>query len=152
VKLDRHTRILQIIEEKDIETQEELAEELRLSGFDVTQATVSRDIKELRLIKVLTPIGIYKYATMDRSDSVISDRLIRVFSESVVSMDHANNLIVIKTIAAGAQAAASAIDALNWKEIIGSIAGDDTILVIVRENSMVKDVLKRFGKMLRQQP
>jgi transcriptional regulator of arginine metabolism len=149
MKLDRHSRILQIIDEKDIETQEELAEELRLSGFEVTQATVSRDIKELRLIKVLTSTGIYKYAPMDRGETAISDRLIRLFSESVISMDHANNLIVIKTISAGAQAAASAIDALNWREIVGSIAGDDTILVVVRENNMVKDVMKRFRKMLR---
>lgn len=149
MKYERHAQILKVIEEKDIETQEELADELRNSGMDVTQATVSRDIKELRLVKVLSPSGIYKYATMERTDAAISERLIRVFSESVISMDYANNMIVIKTIIAGAQAAASTIDAMNWKEIIGCIAGDDTILVIVRDNLLVNDIIKRFSKMLR---
>jgi transcriptional regulator of arginine metabolism len=150
MKYDRHAQILKIIEEKDIETQEELAEELRRNGMDVTQATVSRDIKELRLVKVLSKSGIYKYAAMERTESDISDRLIRVFSESVISLEHANNLIVIKTIVAGAQAAASAIDSMNWPEIIGCIAGDDTILVVVRDNSQVNDVIKRFSKLMRQ--
>jgi transcriptional regulator, ArgR family len=103
MKYDRHAKILEIIEEKDIETQEDLAEELRKRGFDVTQATVSRDIKELRLVKVLTPAGIYKYAYIDNKETGISDRLIRVFSESVLSIDYANNLIVIKTIEGGAR-------------------------------------------------
>ena len=88
---------------------------------------------------------------MDRTDSEISERLFRVFSESVISMDYANNLIVIRTIVAGAQAAASAIDSMNWPEIIGCIAGDDTILVIVRDNSMVPDVLKQFSKLMKKQ-
>jgi len=148
MKYDRHSLILKIIEEKDIETQEELAEELRGYGMDVTQATVSRDIKELRLVKVLGKSGIYKYAALEQSESDLSDRLIRVFSESVISMEHTDNLIVIKTIVAGAQAAASAIDAMNWPEIIGCIAGDDTILVILRSGSIVGDVLKRFSRLM----
>lgn len=150
MKYDRHALILKIIEEKDIETQEELADELRKNGMDVTQATVSRDIKELRLVKVMGQNGEYKYASIERQESDISDRLIRVFSESVINMDHANNLIVIKTIVAGAQAAASAIDAMSWPEIIGCIAGDDTILVVLRDNSMVNEVIKRFTKLMRQ--
>ena len=87
---------------------------------------------------------------MERTDSDMSERLFRVFSDSVISMDFARNLIVIRTIVAGAQAAASAIDSMNWPEIIGCIAGDDTILVVVREDSMVPDVLKRFSKLMRQ--
>ncbi len=150
MKYDRHALILKIIDEKDIETQEELAEELRKNGMDVTQATVSRDIKELRLVKVMGQNGEYKYASIERQESDISDRLIKVFSESVIGMDHANNLIVIKTIVAGAQAAASAIDAMNWPEIIGCIAGDDTILVVLRDNTMVNEVIKRFSKLMRQ--
>ena len=118
--------------------------------MDITQATISRDIKELRLVKVMGKSGAYKYAAMDKTDSDISDRLFRVFSDSVISMDYANNLIVIRTIAAGAQAAASAIDAMNWPEIIGCIAGDDTILVVVRDESMVQDVLKQFTRMMRK--
>ncbi|HPT77897.1 MAG TPA: arginine repressor [Candidatus Atribacteria bacterium] len=147
MKNKRQAQILKIINEKDIETQEELAEELKKLGMNITQATISRDIKELRLVKVLTPSGIYKYAPLERSDNTTFDRLIRVFSESVISIEHTNNLIVIKTIAAGAQAAASAIDAMNWSEVLGCIAGDDTILVIVRDNSMVEEVLRRFSKM-----
>jgi transcriptional regulator of arginine metabolism len=149
VKMRRHAKILNLIEEKDIETQEELAEELRAHGFDVTQATVSRDIKELRLIKTLTPSGLYKYASMDKAESRIWERLIRVFSESVISMDYANNLIVMKTILGSAQAAAAAIDGLDWPEILGCIAGDDTILVIARNNDNVKDVLERFKRLIK---
>lgn len=151
MKYDRQALILKIIEEKDIETQEELANELRDYGMDITQATISRDIKELRLVKVMGKSGAYKYAAMDRTDSEISERLFRVFCKSVISMDYANNLIVIRTIVAGAQAAASAIDSMNWPEIIGCIAGDDTILVIVRDNSMVPDVLKQFSKLMKKQ-
>ncbi|NLX71295.1 MAG: arginine repressor [Clostridiales bacterium] len=150
MKMHRHTQILKIIEEKDIETQEELAYELRNHGFDVTQATVSRDIKELRLIKVLTPSGTYKYAAMDnRTDTKNWDRLIRVFSESVVSMDYANNLIVVKTLSGNAQAAAAAIDALNWIEILGCVAGDDTILVVVRDSDTALSVMERFNKLIK---
>lgn len=148
MKFKRHAQILKIIEEKDIETQEELANELRKTGMKITQATVSRDIKELRLVKVLSPNGVQKYTSMNHTDKSISERLNRVFSESVLSIEHANNLIVIKTIVAGAQAAASAIDALNWSEIIGCIAGDDTILVVLRDNNMVESVMKRFNNML----
>ena len=149
MKLNRHSEILRIIEGKDIETQEELADELKQRGFDVTQATVSRDIKELRLVKVLAPSGVYKYSSMDREDAPISDRLIRVFSESVISMDYANNLIIIKTIIAGAMAAAAGIDALNWPEIIGCVAGDDTVLVVVRNNELTKTVVQRFNKLIK---
>ncbi|HHW70069.1 MAG TPA: arginine repressor [Clostridiales bacterium] len=149
MKINRHALILDIISEKDIETQEQLAEELRRRGIEVTQATVSRDIKELRLVKVLSPSGIYKYAPIDREENGVSDRLIRVFSESVVSMESANNLIVIKTISGSAMAAAGAIDALNWKEIIGCIAGDDTILVVVKKDELVNDVMKKFSKLMK---
>ncbi|NLN40829.1 MAG: arginine repressor [Clostridiales bacterium] len=149
MKYNRHSKILEIIEKKDIETQEELAEELRKEGINVTQATVSRDIKELRLVKVLAPSGIYKYAVIDKNNMDISPKLIRVFAESVLSIDYANNLIVIKTLAGSAQAAASAIDALNWKEIVGCIAGDDTIMVVVRENESVREVIDRFNQLIR---
>lgn len=149
MKINRHSQILEIISEKDIETQEQLAEELRKRDVEVTQATVSRDIKELGLVKVLSPSGIYKYAAIDREGEGISDRLIRVFSESVLSMEAANNLIVIKTITGSAMAAASGIDALNWKGILGCIAGDDTILVVVKNEELVQDIMKRFGKLMK---
>ncbi len=149
MKMNRHSLILEIISEKDIETQEQLAEELKKRGIEVTQATVSRDIKELRLVKVMSPSGVYKYATIEKEEGTVSERLIRVFSESVLSMESANNLIVIKTISGSAMAAAGAIDALNWKEIMGCIAGDDTILVIVKEDGLVKDVMERFSKLMK---
>ncbi len=149
MKINRHSLILDIISDKDIETQEQLADELRKRGVEVTQATVSRDIKELRLVKVLSSSGAYKYATIDKEESSISDRLIRVFSESVISMESANNLIVIKTIVGSAMAAAGAIDALNWREIIGCIAGDDTILVVVKNDELVNDIMKRFSKLMK---
>ncbi len=149
MKNERHARILKIIEEKVIGTQEELLAELISYRIDVTQATVSRDIKELRLTKALTTSGTYKYTSMERAEAAIHERLIRVFTESVISIDHANNLIVLKTISAGAQAAAAAIDALRWQEVVGCVAGDDTILVIVRENGLVQSVMERFNRMLK---
>lgn len=144
MKYTRHSKILEIIENMDIETQEELAEELRKRGIVVTQATVSRDIKELRLVKVMASSGVSKYALIDNAETGISQKLIRVFAESVISIDSSNNLIVIKTIAGSAQAAASAIDSLGWQEIVGCIAGDDTILVVVRESQPVNDIINRF--------
>ncbi|HZJ56763.1 MAG TPA: arginine repressor [Clostridia bacterium] len=144
MKYNRHSKILEIIENTDIETQEELAEELRKKGIDVTQATVSRDIKELRLVKVMAASGTSKYAFIDNTETGISQKLIWVFAESVTSIDSSNNLIVIKTIAGSAQAAASAIDSLGWEEIVGCIAGDDTIMVVIHEDQPVKEIIDRF--------
>lgn len=145
----RHSMILEIIESQDIETQDELAEELKRHGMRVTQATVSRDIKELRLLKVLSEGGGYKYATAERAEQRINDRLIRIFSESVLSMASANNLIVIKTLSASANAAAEAIDSLKWPEVLGTLAGDNTILVVVQSDDAVESVLSRFKSMAR---
>jgi len=144
VKTMRHALILEIIESKDIETQEELAEELKNHGVNVTQATVSRDIKELRLLKVLAENGGYKYATAERAEKGMNERFIRIFSESVLSITGAKNLIVIKTLSASANAAAEAIDSLKWPEIIGCIAGDNTILVVLQSEEIVDTVIGRF--------
>jgi len=148
MKYSRHIKILEIIKEHEIETQEELAEWLKKSGFNITQATVSRDIKELRLIKVLTKNKRYKYAAMQQQEHVLSDRLINLFKGSVVSIDHSGNIIVLKTITGAANAAASAIDAINSTDIVGSIAGDDTIFLLVRENSNLLEVIESFKKMM----
>lgn len=148
MKTVRHTMILEIIESKDIETQEELAEELKRHGVRVTQATVSRDIKELRLFKVLSEKGGYKYAAVDRMEQGLSDRFIRIFSESVLSMVGSGNMIVIKTLSASANAAAEAIDSLNWPEILGTLAGDNTILVILGGEDAVEPILARFKAMV----
>lgn len=149
MKSVRHSMILEIIESQNIETQEELAEQLKRHGVRVTQATVSRDIKELRLLKVLSENGGYKYATAERAEQGISDRFIRIFSESVLSMATANNMIVIRTLSASANAAAEAIDSLKWPEILGTLAGDNTILVIVQSDEDVQPVLTKFKGLVR---
>lgn len=148
MKYSRHSKILEIIESKDIETQDELASELRESGFQVTQATVSRDIKEMRLIKVLTKDGRYKYASIREKEGVVNERFLKIFRNSVTSIDHAGNIIVVKTLVGSASAAAVSIDALNLKQIVGSIAGDDTIFLLVKEQEMVQDLLKQFKELL----
>ncbi|HHY41391.1 MAG TPA: arginine repressor [Thermoanaerobacterales bacterium] len=148
MKQKRHIKIREIIREKPVETQEELAEELRKAGFNVTQATVSRDIKELRLIKVLRDNQKYCYAEPERT-SLSSDRLLRIFKESILSFASSENLIVIKTSSGTASAVAEAIDSLNWNEILGTIAGDNTILVVAESKKVVKDILERFEEILR---
>lgn len=150
MKSVRHNMILEIIEAKDIETQEELAEELKRRGVKVTQATVSRDIKELRLLKVLSENGGYKYATVERAEKGMNERFIRILAESVMSMESANNLIVIKTLSASAAAAAEAIDSLKWPEVLGTVAGDNTILVIVRSNEAVETTMARFQSLTKR--
>ena len=144
MKSVRQVAILDIIDKQDVETQEELADALRAQGIKVTQATVSRDIKELRLLKVLTPSGAYKYATADKAENGLSDRFIRVLAESMLSVAVSGNLVVVKTLSGSANVAAEALDSLHWPEVLGTIAGDNTILVIVRSNEDVDSVLRRF--------
>jgi len=149
MKYNRHARILEIIERDIIETQEELAEKLKELGMDVTQATVSRDIKELRLIKVMSEDGRYKYAPLSQRESTISNKLLTVFNQSYVSVDYANNIVVVKTLPGMAQAAASAIDSQSWTEVLGTIAGDDTIMIICRAEKIAEDLVNRFNKMIK---
>lgn len=149
MKAKRQALIREIVEAQSIQTQEELAEALRAHGMVVTQATVSRDIREMHLLKVLAEDGSYRYATMEKSDSGMNDRLIRMLTDSVVEMNSANNLIVIHTLPGSAHVAAEAIDNLRWPETIGTIAGDNTILVIVRTNEEVDAVMKRFHSIIK---
>ncbi|MFZ5966277.1 MAG: arginine repressor [Bacillota bacterium] len=149
MKYSRHSRILEIIENHEIETQEELAEHLKKSGINVTQATVSRDIKELRLIKVLAKNGRYKYASMKQQESAISDRLIKIFKDSIVSIDWTGNMVVVKTLAGAANAAAEAIDVLDLKEVVGTIAGDNTIFILTRGAEHVPEIVDRFKKLMK---
>ena len=150
MKSSRQVIILEIIREFDVETQEELADELRERGFNVTQATVSRDIKELRLIKVLSPSGVYKYATAEKLETGVNERLIRMFSESVIGITHAYNQIVIKTLSGSANMAAEAVDNLHWPEIMGTLAGDNTIFMLVRSIEDVPQILERLNEMMRK--
>lgn len=149
MKYSRHAKILELIESSEIETQEDLANCLKTTGFNVTQATVSRDIKELRLIKVLTREGKYKYATIKQQESGISDRFLKLFRDSVLSVDHAGNTIVIKTLVGAANAAAAAIDAVDLKDVVGTLAGDDTIFLLVRDGYSVDDTIEIFKNMMK---
>ena len=149
MKTVRQVAILDIIEKNDIETQEELADALRQRGIKVTQATVSRDIKELRLLKVLTPMGAYKYATADKAENGLSERFIRMLAESLLSVAASENLIVVKTLNGSANVAAEALDSLPWPEILGSIAGDNTILLVIRSQADVPGVVGRIQEMMK---
>ena len=149
MKSARQNAILELIRERDIETQEELAEALRKRDFKVTQATVSRDIRELRLLKALSPSGTYKYAVADKPENGLSERFHRIFSESVLSIAHAYNQVIIKTLPGSANVAAEMVDSLHWPEILGTLAGDNTILMIVRTAEEVDVILRRIDEMLR---
>ncbi len=149
MKSARQVAILDIIEKQNVETQEELAEALRSRGLKVTQATVSRDIKELRLLKVLTSTGVYKYATADKAENGLSDRFVRMLAESLLSVAASNNLIVVKTLNGSAGMAAEALDSLHWPEVLGTLAGDNTILLVIRSDGDVPQVLQRLNEMIK---
>ncbi len=149
MKSIRHAAILEMIEHQDVETQEDLAELLKQRGILVTQATVSRDIKELHLLKVLADNGGYKYATLDKAEKGMNERLIRIFAESVVSIAGAGNMIVIKTLTGSANAAAEAVDSLRLSSVVGTLAGDNTIFVVVRDPGEVTATMERFRAMLK---
>jgi transcriptional regulator of arginine metabolism len=151
MKVARHAKILEIINSKDIETQEELAEELKNSGMDVTQATVSRDIKELKLIKVLANNGKYKYASISPVEKYLSDKLVSVFSQTVLSVENIDKFIVVKTISGSAAIAAEAVDSLNFDGIAGTIAGDNTIFILVRTNEQAQMLVQKIKKMIAEQ-
>ena len=133
MKLKRHEKIIELIEQYDIETQDELAELLRKEGFDVTQATVSRDIRKLALSKVPGKNGRQKYALLNHQDHQMAEKYVGILREAFVSMDQAQNILVIKTVSGMAMAVATALDNIGWKEIVGCIAGDDTIMLVVHE-------------------
>jgi len=149
MKSARHAMILELIDRYNIETQDELAAKLRNEGMKVTQATVSRDIKELRLIKVLAEDGSYKYATVDKAEAGLRDRFLSMFAHSVLSMTTAGNLIIIKTITGTANAAAEAVDSLKFDDVVGTIAGDNTIFVAIRNADASGDLIKKFQALLR---
>ncbi len=144
LKKNRHNTILEIIARQEIDTQEELARQLKEAGYDVTQATVSRDIRELNLYKVSAESGRQKYAILQQEDSRhLEDKYIRVLKDGFSSMDMAQNILVVKTVSGMAMAVAAAIDAMHFQEIVGSIAGDDTIMMAVRT---VEDTEKLMGR------
>ncbi len=131
-KQNRQGLILDIIAANTVETQEQLIEKLTEAGYPVTQATISRDIRELRLTKVACGFGVYKYVVSTQETHSHSAKYLNILKETVTSVDHAGNIVIVKTYAGMAQAAAAALDSMGWTEIIGSIAGDDTIMLVVR--------------------
>lgn len=149
MKSVRQVAILDIIEKQEVTTQEELADALHARGIKVTQATVSRDIKELRLLKVLTPTGVYKYATADKAENSLSERFSRMLAESILSVASSNNDIVVKTLSGSAGVAGEAIDNMHWPEVLGTIAGDNTIFMVIRSNEEAQTVMSRIREMMK---
>ena len=148
MKNDRQTAILDIIAAQNIETQEELGAQLQQHGFRVTQATISRDIKELHLIKVQAERGVYKYAVNEASAVLNTERMVRIFREVAVSVQGSGNIVVINTLSGSGPAAGEAIDNFGIEEIIGSLAGDNTVFVVTEEH-MRDTVIEKLRAMMR---
>ncbi len=148
-KYTRQLKILEMITSSEIETQEELADGLKAINIDVTQATISRDIKELRLIKTVSKSGKQKYATIAQSQEGIAERLNKMFENSVVSIDDAMNIIIVKTIPGAAQICASAIDYMGLENVAGTLAGNDSVFVAIKSLEAVEDIMEEFRKVIR---
>ncbi|MCI5613211.1 MAG: arginine repressor [Agathobacter sp.] len=150
MKTRRQTKILELIAKNDIETQEELSEYLQAEGYAVTQATVSRDIREMKLTKVSMSNGKQKYAALVDSKEDMSEKYVRVLRDGFVSMDMAQNILVIKTVSGMASAVCAAIDDMQFSEIVGTLAGDDTIMCAVRTVEDTANIMKRIAKIVEQ--
>ena len=148
MKSKRHAKILEIISKYNIETQEELSDHLEQAGFHVTQATVSRDIRELKLTKVADQKGRQKYSALTENQVDMSEKYIHVFQAGFVSMDMAQNILVIRTVSGMAMAVAAALDAMDCHEIVGSIAGEDTIMCAVRTVEDTEALMERLRKLV----
>ncbi|HHT96461.1 MAG TPA: arginine repressor [Clostridiales bacterium] len=148
MKISRQSKIIELISRYDIETQEELAEYLMKDGYNVTQATVSRDIRELKLTKIALDGARQKYVVLQSSDNNMTDKYTRVLKEAFISMEMAQNIIVLKTVSGMAMAVAVAIDDLNINGVVGCIAGDDTIMCVVRTNDDAIPVMEKIKKLI----
>ena len=148
MRLSRHNKILEIIASNEVKSQEQLQTLLKGAGYDVTQATISRDIKELQLIKSQDKNGVTRYVANTSDNRPISERFVRVFKETTLSYVPAQNLIVVRTLTGCGNAAAEAIDSLDLEHIVGSIAGDNTLLVIVDHEENVPPIIEAFDKVI----
>ena len=148
MKTRRQAKILELIQRNDVETQEELSAYLVREGFQVTQATVSRDIRELKLTKIAMDNGKQKYAVITDADSGMMEKYARVLREGFISMDLAKNIVVIKTVSGMAGAVCAAIDAMKFQEMVGSIAGDDTIICIISDDEEAVKIMKKLRKIV----
>lgn len=148
MKGQRQSKILNLIQNYEIETQDELAERLKEAGYKVTQATISRDIRELKLTKISSRTGGQKYIALSQYQQQVSEKVIRVFKDAFVSMDRAQNIIVVRTLTGMGNAVAAAIDAFHYKEIVGTLAGDDTIFCATRSEKDLETVMNHFKEIL----
>lgn len=148
IKKKRHEKIVELISQYEIDTQEELADRLCEAGYQVTQATVSRDIRELKLSKVPVGKGRQKYVAFTQDETHLGDKYIRVLREGYISMDTAQNLLVMKTVSGMAMAVAAAVDALKMEEIVGCIAGDNTIMMAMRSEEAALAVMDKIERMI----
>lgn len=148
MKTKRQSKIIELIQKYEVETQEELSEYLLEEGFNVTQATVSRDIRELKLTKIALNNGKQKYAVLGDTDDELSEKYVRVLRDGFMSMDMAQNILVIKTVSGMASAVCAAIDAMKIHEIVGSIAGDDTIICVIRTTEETESLMKKIRKIV----
>jgi len=149
MKYKRQTKILELINSFDIYTQDDLADRLGKSGFAATQATISRDIKELKLLKIPASNGQYKYASANHEEEKTDIKFFNILNETVLNIQTAKNLIVVKTYSGMAHAAGAAIDNINFPEVIGTVAGDDTIFLAFASDENAESVAQKLGKMLR---
>lgn len=148
MKTRRHAKILELIKEHDIDTQDELLRYLRESGFDVTQATVSRDIKELRLVKTLSRSGKYRYSTGSENIGDISAKFFSLFADSVLQVEAAQNLVVLKCMTGMAQAVCAAMDAARAQDFVGTLAGEDTILIVCHTETEALETQEDLRKLM----
>lgn len=147
MKGNRHAKIIELIHKNNIETQEELADYLHREGFNVTQATVSRDIRDLKLTKIPGQGGKQRYV-IHQDETFLNEKYIRVLKDGFVSMDMAQNILVVKTVSGMAMAVCAAIDAMKWGEVVGSIAGDDTIMCAIRSVEDTAKVMDKIGRIV----
>ena len=150
MKTKRQAKMLELIKRNDIETQEELSDYLEREGYQVTQAMVSRDIRELKLTKVAMSNGRQKYVALQETDENLSQKYVRVFHDGFVSMDMAQNILVIKTVSGMAMAVAAALDAIHFGEVVGCIAGDDTIMIAVRSVEDTRILMGKIRELMKQ--
>lgn len=148
MKVGRQSKIIELINKNDIETQEELADLLTQAGYNVTQATISRDIRELKLTKVAIDDGRQKYIVLNNTETGMSEKFVRVLREGFLSMDMAQNIIVIKSVSGMAMAVAAALDALHIPGIMGCIAGDDTLMCVIRTTEETVGVMEKMNKLI----
>jgi transcriptional regulator of arginine metabolism len=151
MKTSRQAKILELIRDHDVETQEELTAYLEREGFVVTQATVSRDIRELKLTKIAMDSGRQKYAVISDTESGLMEKYVRVLREGFLSIDMAQNLVVVKTVSGMASAVCAAVDAMKMDKVVGSIAGDDTLLIVIRSEEDARRVMARLRELAIQE-